>query len=167
MGLTETVDPLGGSYYVETMTNRMRALMKEIIADVDAQGGIVKMVAEGSIQAKVSAQAYQMQRDIESGAFPKVGVNCYRNEKEEDHPVEFHPYKEDDARAQIASLNRVRSERDSGAVAKALERVAADARAGRNLMPAIVEAVKAYASVGEITSEMVKVFGRYQEPIRF
>src|SRR5690606_20806285 len=100
MGLTETVDPLGGSFYVETMTNRMRDLMKEIIADVDAQGGIVQLIADGTIQARVSEQAYRMQRDIESGAFPKVGVNCYRNEKEEDHPVEFHPYKEEDARRQ-------------------------------------------------------------------
>ena len=167
MGLTETVDPLGGSYYVETMTNRMRAKMEEIIAETDAAGGIVKMVAEGSIQAKVSAQAYQMQRNIESGEFPKVGVNCYRNEKEDEHPVEFHPYKEEDVRVQIEGLERVRAERDEAAVARTLERVARDAAAGANVMPAIVEAVKAYATVGEITKQMVGVFGRYREPIRF
>jgi methylmalonyl-CoA mutase N-terminal domain/subunit len=167
MGLTETVDPLGGSFYIETMTNRMRELMKEIIADVDAQGGIVKLIADGTIQSKVSEQAYRMQRDIESGAFPKVGVNCYRNEKEEDHPVEFHPYREEDTRLQVESLNGVRAERDEAQVARALARVGADARSGTNLMPAIVEAVKAYASVGEITREMVQVFGRYREPIRF
>jgi len=167
MGLTETVDPLGGSFYVETMTNRMRDSMREIIAEVDAQGGIVKLIADGTIQAKVSEQAYRMQRDIESGAFPKVGVNCYRNEKEEDHPVEFHPYKEDDVRVQLQGLNRVRAERDASAVSRALERVARDAQAGVNLMPAIVEAVKAYATVGEITKQMVGVFGRYREPIRF
>ncbi|MCD6733109.1 MAG: methylmalonyl-CoA mutase family protein [Burkholderiaceae bacterium] len=167
MGLTETVDPLGGSYYVETMTNRMRQKMEEIIAETDAQGGIVRLVSEGIIQAKVSAQAYQMQRDIESGKFPKVGVNRYRNEKEDEHPVEFHPYKEEDARVQIGGLNRVRAERDQAAVARALDRVARDAQAGANLMPAIVEAVKAYASVGEITRKMVEVFGRYREPIRF
>ncbi|RPH62224.1 MAG: methylmalonyl-CoA mutase, partial [Burkholderiales bacterium] len=130
MGLTETVDPLGGSYYVETMTNRMRDRMEEIIAETDAQGGIVRLVSEGAIQAKVSAQAYRMQRDIESGRFPKVGVNRYRNDKEEDHPVEFHPYNEDDARVQIDGLNRVRAERDAAAVARALERVARDAAAG-------------------------------------
>ncbi|HEY0877840.1 MAG TPA: methylmalonyl-CoA mutase family protein, partial [Zeimonas sp.] len=142
-------------------------LMKEIIADVDAQGGIVKLIADGTIQSKVSEQAYRMQRDIESGAFPKVGVNCYRNEKEEDHPVEFHPYKDEDTRLQVESLNRVRAERDEAQVTRALGRVRADAQAGTNLMPAIVEAVKAYASVGEITREMVQVFGRYREPIRF
>jgi methylmalonyl-CoA mutase N-terminal domain/subunit len=167
MGLTETVDPLGGSFYVETMTNRMRDKMEQIIAETDAQGGIVRLVSEGIVQAKVSEQAYRMQRDIESGRFPKVGVNRYRNDKEEDHPVEFHPYNEDDARVQIDGLARVRAERDGAAVARALERVARDAAAGVNLMPAIVEAVKAYASVGEITTQMVNVFGRYREPIRF
>jgi len=108
-----------------------------------------------------------MQRDIESGAFPKVGVNCYRNEKEDEHPVEFHPYKEEDVRVQIEGLERVRAERDEAAVARTLERVARDAAAGANVMPAIVEAVKAYATVGEITKQMVGVFGRYREPIRF
>jgi methylmalonyl-CoA mutase N-terminal domain/subunit len=167
MGLTETVDPLAGSFYVETMTNEMRKKMEEIMAEVDAQGGIVKMVAEGTIQAKVSAQAYGMQRKIESGEFPKVGVNCYRNEQEEDHPVEFHPYNEDDARVQIESLKRIRAERDNKAVDAALTRLRMDAAAGTNVMPALVEAVKAYASVGEMTKELVNVFGRYQEPIRF
>ena len=134
---------------------------------LDAQGGIVKLVSEGAIQSKVSAQAYKMQRDIESGEFRKVGVNCYRNEQEEDHAVEFHPYNEDDARVQIDSLKRIRAERDNNAVAAALTRLRTDASAGTNVMPALVEAVKAYASVGEMTKELVNVFGRYQEPIRF
>jgi len=167
MGLAETVDPLGGSFYVETLTNQMRAEMERIIAETDAAGGIVKLVAEGTIQSRVSAQAYRMQRAIESGAFPKVGVNRYRNDVETDHKVEMHPYRADDARAQIEALQRVRGERDAAAVVRALERVELDARSGANLMPAIVEAVKAYASVGEITQRMVGVFGRFVEPVRF
>ena len=167
MGLAETVDPLAGSYYVETMTNQMRQKMEEIMAEVDAQGGIVKLVSEGAIQSKVSAQAYRMQRDIESGKFRKVGVNCYRNEKEDEHDVEFHPYNEEDTRVQIAGLNKVRAERDQAKVTQALARLAADAAAGRNVMPALVEAVKAYATVGEMTKVMVNIFGCYQEPIRF
>jgi methylmalonyl-CoA mutase N-terminal domain/subunit len=141
--------------------------MEEIMAQTDAEGGIVKLVSEGIIQSRVSAQAYQMQRNIESGAFPKVGVNRYRNEQEDEHPVEFHPYNEDDARTQVQGLNRVRSERDAAQVESALARVRADAQAGRNVMPALMAAVKAYASVGEMTRELVKVFGRYREPIRF
>jgi len=168
MGLTDTADPLGGSFYVETLTNRMRDEMERIMAEVDAEGGIVKQVSEGIVQARVSAQAYQRQRDIESGAFRKVGINCYRSdEAEPEREVEFHPYNEADARAQIASLARVRAERDAAAVARALARVRADAASGVNLMPAIVEAVKAYATVGEITQRLVGVFGRFREPVRF
>jgi methylmalonyl-CoA mutase N-terminal domain/subunit len=96
-----------------------------------------------------------------------VGVNCYRNDQEDDHPVEFHPYKDDDARAQVASLDRIRAERDPAAVEAALARLRIDAQEGRNVMPALVQAVKAYASVGEMTGEMVKIFGRYREPVRF
>jgi methylmalonyl-CoA mutase, N-terminal domain len=167
MGLTETVDPLGGSFYVETMTNEMRAKMEEIMAETDAEGGIVKLVSEGVVQARVSAQAYQMQRNIDSGAFPKVGVNCYRNEQEDEHPVEFHPYNEEDAQVQIDGLKRIRAERDAAQVTTALARLRTDAQEGRNVMPALVEAVKAYASVGEMTRELVAVFGRYREPVRF
>lgn len=167
MGLTETVDPLAGSYYVETMTNQMRAAMEEIITETDAAGGIVKLVGDGTIQSRVSAQAYRMQRAIDSGEFPKVGVNCYRNDRDDEHEVAFHPYDEEDARAQVASLERIRAERDNAAVTAALARLRGDAQAGRNVMPALMQAVKAYASVGEMTREMVKVFGRYREPIRF
>ena len=130
MGLTETVDPLGGSFYVETLTNEMRAKMEEIMAETDAEGGIVKLVSEGIVQSRVSAQAYQMQRNIESGEFRKVGVNCYRNESEEEHPVEFHPYNEEDAKVQIDGLNRIRAERDAGAGPRSA-RAGARRRAGR------------------------------------
>lgn len=166
MGLCDTVDPLAGSYYVETLTNQMRSEIAAAMAEVDARGGIVKLISEGVVQAEVSAQAYRMQRAIESGQFPKVGVNCYRVE-EEDKPVEFHSYNDGDARLQIDSLNRVRTERDPAAVAAALKRLRVDAKAKRNVMPALMAAVKAYATVGEMTKAMVEVYGRYQEPIRF
>ena len=167
IGLADTVDPLGGSYYMETLTNQMRAEMERIIAETDAAGGIVDLIEQGVIQARVSAQAYRLRRAIESGEFPKVGVNRYRNEGEAEREVEMHPHDEAGAAAQVAALKRVRAERDAGAVARALERVESDARAGRNLMPAIVDAVKAYASVGEISERMVGVWGRYAEPVRF
>ncbi|MBM3555061.1 MAG: methylmalonyl-CoA mutase [Alphaproteobacteria bacterium] len=166
MGLCETVDPLGGSFYVETMTNQMRTKMDEIMAEIEAQGGIVDLVAQGIVQSRVSQQAYDMQKAIEEGRFPKLGVNRYRMDEEE-KKVEFHPYREEDAALQRKSLDRVRAERDQAAAAKALARLEADAKANRNVMPAIMEAVKAYATVGEMTRCMVGVFGRYQEPIRF
>ncbi len=166
MGLCDTVDPLGGSYYVETLTNQMRAEMERIIADVDGRGGIVALVASGSLQAQVSAQAYQRQLDIEAGRFRKVGVNCYRVDEEKPQ-VEFHAYNEADAQEQVARLAEVRRARDASTVARALDDVRVAAAGGANTMPAIVTAVKAYASVGEITAVLTSVFGRYREPVRF
>jgi len=166
MGLCDTVDPLAGSYYVETLTNQMRARMIDVIKEVDEQGGIVKMVAEGTIQSKVSAQAYELLKDVESGEFPKVGINCYQmDEKEPD--VEYHPYAEDDASQQVERLEQLRAERDSAAVESALAKLVDDARQGVNVMPAIMAAVKAYATVGEMTHALVSVYGRYNEPVRF
>ena len=167
MGLADTVDPLAGSYYVETLTNQMRRKMEQTMAEVDRQGGIVKLVADGAVQSQVSAQAYAMQKDIESGKFRKVGVNCYRVAEEEEHDVQMHPYSEQDTQMQIDSLNRIRAERDNAKVKTALARLGADACEERNVMPAIMDAVKAYATVGEITQELAGVYGRYQEPIRF
>ncbi|MCC7325759.1 MAG: methylmalonyl-CoA mutase [Burkholderiales bacterium] len=166
MGLCDTVDPLGGSYYIETLTNQMRSEMENVVADVDARGGIVSLIASGAIQSQVSAQAYRRQRDLESGRMRKVGVNCYRTEGE-DPQVEFHPYDAADARAQVARLADVRTTRDNAAVARSLDEVRRAVSEGVNTMPAIVTAVKAYASVGEITAVLTAVVGRYREPVRF
>jgi methylmalonyl-CoA mutase N-terminal domain/subunit len=166
MGLCDTVDPLAGSYFVETLTNQMRDRMEEVMAEVDEQGGIVKMVAEGSIQSKVSAQAYELLKDIESGEFPKVGINCYEMDEEEPE-VAYHPYAEDDARKQIQRLDDLREERDSAEVESTLAKLVDDAKEGVNVMPAIMAAVKAYATVGEMTDALVSVYGRYNEPVRF
>ena len=167
MGLCDTVDPLGGSWYVETLTNQMRAQMEEIIAEVNRNGGIVRQIATGEIQAKVSAQAYRMLRAIQSGEFRKVGINCYRTGDGAQTEVEMHPYREADAKAQIASLAKIRRERDAGTVRTTLAAVRTAAANGTNVMPAIVDAIKAYASVGEITRELAGVFGHYHEPVRF
>jgi methylmalonyl-CoA mutase N-terminal domain/subunit len=164
MGLCDTVDPMAGSYYMETLTNQMEDEMRRIMAEVDAEGGIVDAVSEGRLQAQVSRQAYAHQQELESGEFRKVGVNCYREEDEEPE-VGMHPYDEAGAQAQVDSLNRVRGERDNDQVARCLERLRADAQSGANVMPALMDAVKAYASVGEMTDVMVDVFGRYKEPV--
>ncbi len=166
MGMTDTVDPLAGSYYVETLTNQMEAEMVRIMDELDDKGGIVKMIADGEIQAHVSKQAYEHQKDLETGEYRKVGVNCY--EIEEDEPeVEMHPYKKEDTDRQIARLNDVKATRDQAAVDKALADLKAAAEGDANTMPAIMDAVKAYASVGEITAVLTEAFGRYQEPMRF
>ncbi len=166
MGLADTVDPLGGSYYVETLTNQMRAAMARIVAETDAAGGIVALVASGAIQARVSAQAYRRQRDLDAGRVRKVGVNCYRSDDEAPN-VEFHPYDEAGAQAQVERLAALRRTRDGAAVDASLRDVRRAAAGGANVMPAIVAAVNAYATVGEITRALADVLGRYREPVRF
>lgn len=166
-GLCDTVDPLAGSYFIETMTNRMEKLIVSIMDGVAAGGGIVRAIAEGRIQAEVNRQAYERQRLLRSGEIKKVGVNCFVEEEEEEQPVEFHPYREEEAARQIERLKRIRRERDGRALRKALKKLEEDARAGTNVMPAVMDAVECYATVGEICGVFKEVFGTYDEPVRF
>jgi methylmalonyl-CoA mutase, N-terminal domain len=166
MGLADTVDPLGGSYYIETLTNQMEKKIVEIMQWVDTNGGIVKAVADGLIQKRVSEYAYTRQRALETGALRKVGVNCYTESEEENPNVELHPYDEMGALEQIENLRRMRAERNNDAVERALKTLRADAAAGKNVMPALMEAVQVYATVGEMTDAMVDVYGRFKEPTR-
>ena len=167
IGLADTVDPLGGSYYVETLTNDMEKRIVAVMQEVDAKGGIVNAVAEGRIQAQVSAQAYRHQKDIESGKFRKIGVNCYVDENEETPEVELHPYNEQDAKTQVEGLKNLRHTRNKKEVESSLSQLRKAVQMDMNVMPALIDAVKTYATVGEMTNVMVEVFGRYQEPIRF
>jgi methylmalonyl-CoA mutase N-terminal domain/subunit len=166
IGLADTVDPLGGSYYIETLTNQMEDKIVEAMKWVDERGGIVKAVSEGVIQAKVSEYAYERQRALESGALRKVGVNCYTETDEENPNVELHPYDELGAIEQVEALKKIKAGRSEDAVARALKALRADAEAGRNVMPALVTAVKAYATVGEMTRAMIDVYGRFKEPTK-
>jgi methylmalonyl-CoA mutase N-terminal domain/subunit len=166
MGICDTVDPLGGSYYVETLTNQMESTIKQQMQEVDGRGSIVKLIASGDIQKTISQQAYEREKAIQNGRVLKVGLNCYRKE-EEARSVGFHPYNEENARTQIARLKKIREDRDSEQVKKSLARVKKDAEDNRNLMPAVIEAVKAYATVGEITKALKDVYGEYEEPIYF
>ncbi len=167
IGLADTVDPLGGSYYIETLTNEMEDKIVEAMDWVDRQGGIVKAVSDGVIQAKVSEHAFRRQKDLESGAQRKVGVNCYVDEDDEVPDVDLHPYDEDGGRVQNEALKEVRKSRDQTEVDRSLDVLLDDASSDRNVMPALIAAVKAYASVGEMTKILGDVYGRYDEPIRF
>ncbi len=166
MGLTDTVDPLAGSHYVETLTNQMEAEMVRVMEEVDAEGGILKLISEGKIQARVSKRAHEHQKRLEDGSFRKVGVNCFET-GQEDHAVEMHPYKREDADKQVARLQAVKTERDNDAVTAALASLRQAAEGSDNMMPAIMGAVKAYASVGEINAVLTDVFGKYNEPVMF
>ncbi len=166
MGICDTVDPLGGSYYVETLTNEFEEAIKKEMIKVDAWGGIINAVATGKIQEAVSHQAYEREKNVQDGKVLKVGVNCFKDE-EEAKTVEFHPYNIEAAQKQIDKLKKIKSEREKDKVKSALDKLKNDAIENNNLMPATIEAVKAYASVGEIISVLKEVYGEYDEPIFF
>jgi methylmalonyl-CoA mutase N-terminal domain/subunit len=166
VGLCDTVDPLGGSYFIESVTDRMEEAIAAIQDQLDASGGVVRGVAEGRVQAEVNRQAWERQRKLESGELRKVGVNCFR-EGDDAHEVELHPYREQEANAQIDRLNARRRERHEDGVKKALAELKAVARSDKNVMPAVIAAVEAYATVGEICRELKDVFGVYREPSRW
>jgi methylmalonyl-CoA mutase N-terminal domain/subunit len=170
VGLTDTVDPLAGSYFIETMTAEMQGRILDIMTRLDAEDGVVKGVATGRVQADVNRQAYERERRLQSGEMKKVGVNCFAEagaQGESPADVAFHPYREQEASRQIERLDRARASRDPAAVAAALQNVAEAARAGDNVMLPVMDAVELYASVGEICSTLKGVFGSYQEPVRF
>jgi len=165
-GVCDTVDPLAGSWFVETTTNEMEERIVALMDEVESQGGMVEAVAEGRVQAEVNRQAFQREKLIRAGAVKKVGLSCFV-EEEERPEVEFHPYREEEATRQIERLETVRRERDGAVVAAALDRMEEVAGAGDNVMPAVMEAVEAYATVGEVCARFKRVFGTYQEPVRF
>lgn len=167
IGLCDTADPLAGSYYVETLTNQMEQRIRDAMREVDAEGGIVRAIAEGRIQNRVSKQSYENIKKLERGETRKVGVTCYRTDEEEQQPVEFHPFREEVCTQQVERLNGIRNARNEGEVRRALQDLLADARAGRNVLPTLIQAVKAYASLGELTNCLVEAYGRYEEPVRF
>ncbi|MFC2130701.1 methylmalonyl-CoA mutase [Bacteroidota bacterium] len=166
MGICDTVDPLGGSYYIETMSTEMENAIIKQMKEVEAQGDIIEAIAAGKVQEAISRQAYQREKDIQEGRIKKVGLNCFKKE-EEVRTVEFHPYDEESAKKQLEKLIKVKSERDNKKVNECLESIKIDAGADKNLMPSVIEAVKAYATVGEITDAIKEVYGEYEEQIYF
>lgn len=170
--LCDVVDPLAGSYYVEYLTDELEKAGWEIIKKIDEMGGIVTVIESGWLDREIAKSAYEQQRAIESGEKIVVGVNKFIGEGELEININRmvpDPYEsEKRARAeeeQIANLNKVRKERDTQVVKAALKRVKEAAQdEGANTIPPLVEAVEAYASVGEITNTLKEVFGTYQEP---
>jgi methylmalonyl-CoA mutase, N-terminal domain len=165
MGLRDTVDPLAGSYFIETITKEMEGKIEEEMAKIEKVGGIVKAVSTGYVQRLVARQAYEFEKGIQSGELLKVGVNIYTEGESRD--VELHEYTYDSAEKQIESLKAVKRERSSADVTRTLKELEKVVKEGTNVMPALVECCKAYASVGEMTNIFRQVFGEFQEPNLF
>jgi methylmalonyl-CoA mutase N-terminal domain/subunit len=165
-GVINTVDPFGGSFFMEELTNRMEQGCFDYIEKIDQFGGMVEAIEAGFPQREIWDAAYQFQRSVDSGEKLIVGVNSYKTGNEDKYDILY--IDDSVADEQIASLNRVRETRDQAKVEAALQNlrnVAADPDA--NTMPALIEAVKVYASVGEISDAFRDVFGTYQEPALF
>lgn len=164
--VASTVDPLGGSYFVESMTEEIERLIEETMARCDnAYGGVVAAVESGAIRAEIEARAYDVQRRIDSGERPWVGVNVHRPEDGDEHEIELWKPDERLLATRLDALARLRKERSAARVEAALAGLARAAQSDANVMPAVLEAVEAYATIGEIASTFERVFGRFREPV--
>jgi len=165
MGLRDTVDPLAGSYFIETLTKEMEQKIEEEMDKINKFGGIIEGVAKGYIQRLVARQAFEVEKGLESGELKKVGVNIYK--EGESMEVELHEYNWESAEKQIESLRAVKRERSEKDVTRTLKELEAATRGGKNVMPYLVACCKAYASVGEMTGIFREIFGEFNEPSLF
>jgi methylmalonyl-CoA mutase N-terminal domain/subunit len=163
-GVTRVVDPLGGSYFVEALTDEMEKGIFRFMEKLEAVGGMIQAVESGWLHRLIADFAYQQQREIESGELPIVGVN-YQPSGESHPPQEIFRYPETEGRQQ-EKLRELRARRDSIRWRKALEDVCACCKDGRNLMPVVMEAVRARATLGEIQGVFRECFGLWPFPLR-
>jgi methylmalonyl-CoA mutase N-terminal domain/subunit len=162
-GVVNTVDPVAGSYAIEKLTNEIESGAEEYIAKIDAMGGMLRAVEAGFIQQEIQKAAYEYQQAVDCGEQVVVGVNRFQTEEERPIPtLQIDPAVE---AAQIARLNALRARRDTAKTKSALAEIERRARTTENLMPAILQAVESYATVGEISDALRRAFGEYQESV--
>ena len=162
-GVANTIDPLAGSYYVESMTDKIEKEAEEYLNKIDSLGGMIQAIENGFVQTEIQQASYKFEKEVESGEKIIVGVNKFQV-KEDDKP-ELLKIDMKIQEAQISYLKKVRNERNNEDVDKKLETLKEAAETDENLMPYILDAVKVYSSVGEICNVLRKVFGEYKETI--
>jgi methylmalonyl-CoA mutase N-terminal domain/subunit len=163
-GATETIDPVAGSYYLETLTNEMEQKAMDYIQRVDGMGGAIVAIEKGFFQKEIADSAYKYQREIEEKKRTIVGVNDYLIEGKE-HPIELLRVDPKAEEEQLLGLQKLRRERNSKKVEENLNKLEHSAEKNENLMPGIIDAVKAYATLGEICEVLRKIYGEYKELI--
>jgi len=164
-GVPLTIDPLGGSYYLEKLTDQMEAGAREYIERIDAMGGIVRAIDQGYPQKEIADAAYRYQLMEDRGEKVTVGVNKYVMKEEK--PINYLRIDERVELEQIERVGRFKAARDMSKVERRLKQLADACRNGGNVMPVLVDAVKDYASLGEISDVYRQTFGLYREPIIF
>ncbi|MGW8283156.1 MAG: acyl-CoA mutase large subunit family protein [Gemmatimonadota bacterium] len=165
-GVANTIDPLAGSYFIESLTDGLEEEAERIFAEIDELGGVVAGIESGYFQGRIAGSAHRFQAELESGHRLIVGVNAFE-EADEDHGLEILRIDESAGETQRRRLAKLRSERDAERVRVALEELAAAARMNVNLLPPMLEAVRAYATLGEIRQALEDVYGRFKEPVSF
>ncbi len=161
-GVTNTVDPLGGSFFVEAQTDRMEKEAYAYFRRIQDLGGVIPALEKGFMQGEISDAAYRYQREIDEGRRKIVGVNAYMDEKPTSIPIlRMDP---NGYSRQVARLNEVRKTRDSGRVGQTLDALRIACEGTENTMPYILDCVRAYCTLGEMIGVMTKVFGKYEEP---
>jgi methylmalonyl-CoA mutase N-terminal domain/subunit len=160
-GVDRVVDPLAGSYYLEYLTDEVERRAIDYLRRIDELGGIIRSVEEQFPQKEIGESAYRFQREVEKGERIVVGVNAFKSEGEA--PIELLKIDERVTHEQVERLKQLRAERDNRAVRECLAKVEAAARSTENLMPPVLAAVKAYATLGEISDVFRKVWGQYRE----
>jgi len=162
-GVTNTIDPVAGSYAIETLTNEIERAAVAYIDKIDAMGGMLRAIESGFVQGEIQKAAYDFQRAVEKKEQIVVGVNDFIAEKENPVPtLRIDPQIELD---QVARLKAMRAKRDAARTKSALEELSRRASTGENLVPAILTAVESYATVGEISDTLRRQFGEYQESV--
>jgi methylmalonyl-CoA mutase, N-terminal domain len=162
-GVPQTIDPLAGSYYIEALTNEIEKRSAEYLGKIEVMGGMLKAIERGFVQQEIQNAAYEYQRAVDREDAIVVGVNRFEVEEEKPIPIQkIDPALEP---KQIERVRALRARRDRGPCQAALEGVEQAARSGVNVMPKIVEAVEAYATVGEISDALRRVFGEYREAV--
>jgi len=162
-GVANTVDPVAGSYAIENLTDRIEAGARDYISRIDANGGMLRAIETGYVQGEVQKAAYEYQRAIERGERIVVGVNKFQSDEGRSIPtLRLDPEVE---REQVRRVQALRARRDAARTKQALAEVESRARSGANLMPAICAAVETFATVGEISDTLRRVFGEYQESV--
>jgi len=162
-GVPQTIDPVAGSYYLESLTNEIERRAKAYLEKIDAMGGMLRAIERGYVQQEIQNAAYEFQQAVDRLEAVVVGVNRFAAEEEHTVPI-FHVNEALESR-QVERLRALRARRDQGPWEAALRRIEDAARSGRNLMPHIVSAVEVFATVGEISDTLRKVFGEYKETV--
>src|SRR6202046_3312375 len=162
-GVVNTIDPVAGSFAIEKLTNEIEAGAQNYISKIDAMGGMLRAIETGYVQQEVQKSAYEYQQAVDTGEQVVVGVN--RFQADEERPIPTMQIDPEIERTQVARLNALRARRDTAKASAALAEVERRARSTENLMPAILSAVEAYATVGEISDALRRAFGEYRESV--